>query len=124
MIAEQRNKAMAQANPEIESQLNELARLCCQSINGEESELENSGEALLRALVMCGFTRSGLNMRNEVESRAKSRCMEIALYRGSELESLTSRLDEKLQDILRWDSTQPDQNPPRSGVRIPRFNES
>jgi hypothetical protein len=104
---------MAHVNPEIESQLNELARLCCQSIDGEKSDLENSGEALLRALVMSGFTRSGLNMRTEVESRAKLECAKIAFYRASELETLTNRLDAKLQDILRWDSARPNEHDPQ-----------
>jgi hypothetical protein len=97
-------------NPQIESQLDELADLCCQSLNGDSSAITDRSESLLKALLMSGYARtSGTSLQADLEARAKEKCREPAMHRGGALSGISKQLQDKFNDLVRWESRQPEQ---------------
>lgn len=100
---------MNKTNPEIEEQLDKLADICCELLGGEQTASIDETDALLKSLLMSGFARSGgAPLQVEIESRVKSKCREPAMHRGGELSSITGQLQKKFNDLVRWESRQPD----------------
>ncbi|TWU45730.1 hypothetical protein Q31b_09060 [Novipirellula aureliae] len=99
---------MTPTNPQIEKQLNELANLCCETLDGDEAGLNARSKPILKALLMSGYVRKqGNNLRSEVESRAKSRCRDAAMHRGGALSGITRKLQQQFDDLVRFESQQP-----------------
>ncbi len=99
-------------NPQIEKQLDKIAEILCQklegSVTGSESD-DASIEALLRSLLMSGYVRKeDRNLRVDIENRIKDICREPAIHRGGELTSLTDQLQIQFDNLKRWESRQPD----------------
>ncbi|TWU48364.1 hypothetical protein [Rubripirellula reticaptiva] len=104
---------MSDTNPQIEEQLDKLATICCEQLNGDESSLaiEDSTIAeLLKSLLMSGYARKeGANLQVDIENRVKSKCQEPAMHRGGALSSITAQVGKKFQDLKRWESRQPNE---------------
>ncbi|MCO8121674.1 hypothetical protein NHH03_08000 [Stieleria sp. TO1_6] len=101
---------MTQSNPQIEEQLSKLARLCCDSLDGGEPVAGEESDALLKSLLMSGYARQeGASLQADVESRVKQLCQKPAMHRGGALSGITSNLQEKFDELVRWESQQPKQ---------------
>mgnify|MGYP003662968326 CR=1 FL=1 len=99
---------MSDTNPQIETQLNALAELACETLRGEESEMAARAEPLLKSLLMSGYVRkSGKDIRADIEARVKDICREPAMHRGGELSGITQRLQDKFDKLVKWESDQP-----------------
>jgi hypothetical protein len=107
---------MTNYNPEVERQLNALADLCCQALEGESESLADRSEPLLRALLLSGFTRSAeAPLQVEVEKRIRDRCREPAIHRGGAISGLTRQLQSSFDELARWESKSPSEtNPPQA----------
>ncbi len=110
---------MAETNPEIEEQLEALAELCCQTLNGDDSGLEKRDDALLKSLLMSGYVRKvGKDITAEMESRVKKRCPEPGMHRGGALSGITQKLQQKLDKLVRWESEAPQESTPPKAANI------
>lgn len=116
---------MNDMNPEIEEQLNKLADLCCESLDGQISIINDQSEALLKSLVMSGFVRNAnASLQAEIESRVKQKCAEPSIHRGGELTAMTQKLQEKLKKISTWDSNSPSEFTPSRPANISSATDS
>jgi len=110
---------MTKTNPQIEKQLDELAELCCETLNGNDSGLSERSKPILKALLMSGYVRKqGKDIRSEVESRAKSRCRDPAMHRGGALTGITSGLQKQFDDLVRFESEQPSEKADAKAANI------
>lgn len=112
-------------NPEIEATLNELAKLTCESLLGESTELGDRSEPLLRSLLMSGFRwKSKHSLMVEVERRVKAQCGQQAMHRGGALSSLTIKLGKQFDTLARAETKQPEGYPPAKGANISSSTDS
>lgn len=110
---------MAKLNPEIDEQLDKLADICCESLRGQSSIVDDQTDALLRALIMSGFARNtDTNLQKEIEDRVKDKCQEPAMHRGGELSGLTQKLQEKFKKLSQWESSKPEEFTPAKPANI------
>lgn len=101
---------MSNTNPQIEEQLSKLADIICQSLNGEQAAVPDESEALLKSLLMSGYARKeGTSLQSDIESRVKDKCRDPAMHRGGALSGITKQLQEKFNDLVRWESKQPEE---------------
>ena len=108
-----------ETNPEIEAALDELAKLTCELLLGESTELGSRSEGLIRSLLMSGFRwKNKQTLMVEVENRVKAQCGQHAMHRGGALSSLTIKLGEQLETIGRAETKQPQSYPPAKGANI------
>jgi len=104
-------------NQQEEEILDELARFCCESIQGEPQKDLDQAESLLKSLVMSGFSRKKHPpLEDMLEKRAKEACQGQAVHRTSNLKGIASSLQKKFDDIVRWQTKNPsnDYPPPKS----------
>ncbi len=100
---------MRTSNPQIESQLDKLADLCCQSLEGKHTLVGDESEALLKALLMSGYARmEGRSLQQDIEALVKEKCREAAMHRGGALSAMTGELGRKFSELKRWESRQPE----------------
>jgi hypothetical protein len=96
-------------NPQIEAHLNELTKLCCEAFSTEMSTLGERTEPLLKSLLMSGYQRHAKQpLRTELEARVRAACPEPAMHRGAEINGVTEQIQKKYEDLLRWESRQPE----------------
>ncbi len=107
---------MSNTNPELEKDLDALAEICCQSLEGNEGVLSDRSEAILKSLLMSGYVRKyGKSLQANVESRVKHLCREPAIHRGGEISGMTRQLQKKFDELVLWESNSPDdESPPKS----------
>jgi len=99
---------MSDTNSQCEAVLDSLTELCCASLQGDYSELEERSDALLKSLVMSGFARtSDKTLQAELQDRVLECCQDNVLHRGSELSGITKRLQHKYDEIVRWGTNFP-----------------
>ncbi|QEG39749.1 hypothetical protein UC8_17470 [Roseimaritima ulvae] len=107
------------ANPQIGEQLDALADLCFQKLNGDESELDRRSEPLLKSLLMSGYVRQhGQNITASIETRVKKKYREQAMHRGGALSSITEGLQQQFDHLVKWESQQPRQETPSKPANI------
>ena len=98
----------SETNPQIEKTLDELAELICQSLKGEQSELLERRDQLLKTLVMSGFVwKADRTVMQQVEERVKDLCREPAMHRGGAISSATSDLQKRFEEIASFESNTP-----------------
>ena len=116
---------MNKMNPEIEEQLDKLADICCEALDGQASIINEESEALLKSLVMCGFVRNAkTSLQAEVENRVKQKCIEPSMHRGGELTAMTQKLQDRLKKIAKWDSKSPSEFTPSKPANISSASDS
>ncbi len=110
---------MKDTNSEIEEQLDSLAEICCQTLNGDPSDFADRTDALLKSLMMSGYVRkAGPNITSELESRVKQRCPEPSIHRGGELSGISKVMQRKFDKLVQWESRQPKENTPPKAANI------
>lgn len=106
-------------SPQVENQLDALADLCWQKLEGQESELASRSEPLLKSLLMSGYVRQyGQNISAEIEKRVKKQYREQAMHRGGALSSITERLQKQFNHLVQWESKQPQDQSPAKAANI------
>jgi hypothetical protein len=100
---------MTETNPQIEKQLDALADLCCAKLAGDMENYDDRSEALLSALLKSGYLRkTGHGIQAELEARVKKLCRYPAMHRGGALSGITSRLQNRFDQLAKWESKKPD----------------
>lgn len=110
---------MSDLNPQIESQLDSLAELCCAALQGGDPIASEKTDKLLRGLLMSGFSRkSSAPLLKEIETRVKDRCSEPAMHRGGALSSISDQLQKRYENVARWYANQPHDDSGTKGANI------
>ncbi|EMI53734.1 hypothetical protein [Rhodopirellula sallentina] len=110
---------MRETNPQIESALNEISELVCQSLMKEGGQLTDRRDGLLRTLLMSGYkTTHDRCLMTDVESRVKQKCGECAMHRGGALSSITSDLSNKFNVLAKWEAHSPSDESPSKPANI------
>ena len=113
------------SNPEIESQLQALAELCCRALSGHEAGTQERVEPLLKALLMSGYARSAqTTLQADLEARVKKLCPQAGGHRGEELLGLTRQFQDKFNNLALWESKQPEGYPPARPANISSATDS
>lgn len=108
-------------NPAIERQLDAIAQLCSEAIDGAFGPLDaeqfvDRSSRLLKALLLSGFGRSaGAPLQVELEQRIIQQSQKAGMHRRGALSGLTKRLQKQFNELARWESTQPaTEDPPQA----------
>ena len=103
-------------SPEIEKQLEALAELVCDSIEGASEEFTERRSAILESLLQSGFSRVGKGpLWVELELRIARLCREPAMHRLASVKGLLQQLQKEFDDLARWKSNTPStKEPPRA----------
>ncbi len=109
-------KTSEETNPEIEADLNELAKICCRSLAGESDAGMDRADNLLKSLLMSGYAgKKNRSFQVDLENRVKEQCRDCAMHRGGALSSMSEKLAKKFADLARWESRTPsDASPPKA----------
>ncbi len=87
-------------NPELESQIDSLAEVCCKTLNRTIADSVAEAEPLIEALVRGGYARlSDMNLQHRVELGAVAKCPEVAIHRRGELAAITREMQQAF-DLL------------------------
>lgn len=106
---------MSETTPEIEGILDALADLCCESMGGEGEGLTVRSRPLLEALVRNGYSRkTHPPLQNELENRVLEKCLEPTIHRRGELAGVTRQVQHDFNDLVRWNTKNPQEE---SGTR-------
>ena len=112
-------------NPQVQSQLNELADMCCQTLIGDGPMNDTRADALLKALVMSGYARQNENtLQVDIEHRIKDHCGDQIRNRGGAMTGILSRLQSKFDDLVRWETNLPKDKTSAKPANISSANES
>ena len=77
---------MKTLNPELESQVDALAELCCSAIDQRSEDWYAASKPLIQALVTGGYARmSDSNLQTRLEARILEKCRETAVHRRAEI---------------------------------------
>jgi hypothetical protein len=99
---------MSSTNPEVEVQLDSLAKLCCDSIASNQAFSDDQVKELSKALLMSGFERQdGAPLSVQLETRVRDFCKEPAMHRGAEIKAVTESVQETYKNVVRWQTEQP-----------------
>ena len=99
---------MKDLNPELDAQINELARICCEVLERTESNSVERAQPLLQALVTGGYDRlSDINLQSRLEEAVVSQCRERAIHRREELTGITGQMQAAFNELLRWKTQSP-----------------
>jgi len=111
--------ATAEMNIETTEQLNALAKICCDKMNGDTDDISGRVEALLKSILMGGYVgKFGQDIRAQIETRAKDRCRDVAMHRHGELAGLTLNFQKKFNKLVTWQSTQVEPFTPSKAVNL------
>lgn len=95
-------------NVEVEAHLNELTKLCCDSIRTGETSASERIEPLLKSLLMSGFERSKKQpLGVELEARILESCFDQSTQRGAEIRAVAAQVQRKYDYLVRWESSKP-----------------
>lgn len=95
-------------NDELQSQVDALAKLCCETLRREQVDVEERAEPLLSALVTGGYHRlSNINLQARVEARIVEECAEPAIHRRREMTGLTAKLQASFNRKVQWETNKP-----------------
>lgn len=103
-------------NPEIERQLDAIAELCGEAIEGESEQFVERSTRLLEALLLSGFARwAKAPLQVELEQRIIRQKQKSASHRRGAINGLCSQLQKKFNELVRWESNRPAaQDPPHA----------
>jgi hypothetical protein len=99
---------MKPLNPALQSQVQDLAQLCCDVLERREVDSSERAQPLIEALVRNGYARlSDINLQTRVEELAVEQCRETAIHRRDELMAITGQMQTLFNDRVKWHSQSP-----------------
>ncbi len=110
---------MNQINPELQSQVEQLAKYCGETLNGNDVEFMVVTQPLIEALVLGGYDRlSNLPLANRVEEEVVDRYDELVIHRRAQLRSMCNKLQEAFEERKRWHASGPSDRVPSRPANI------
>ncbi|QDV71188.1 hypothetical protein Poly24_49220 [Rosistilla carotiformis] len=104
-------------NIEVEGQLAELTKLCCDSLEADRASLPERIEPLLKSLLMSGFERQKKQpLGVELEARILAACEGRSTQRGAEIRGVANQVQRKYDYLVRWESSHP-KDPQKQGTQ-------
>lgn len=99
---------MNKLNPELESQLKNLAEICCDVLERRETDSSTRAQPLIEALVSGGYARiSDVNLQTRLENIAVDMCRDRAIHRRQELTGITGQMQSTFNELVRWKTKSP-----------------
>ncbi len=100
---------MNKLNPELQSQVEDLAQICCEVLERTaNSSSDDRKQPLIEALVHGGYDRiSDVNLQARLEDIVVDRCREHAIHRRDELTGITGQMQAEFTKRLKWNTNQP-----------------
>ncbi|MFG0261282.1 MAG: hypothetical protein ACF788_02705, partial [Novipirellula sp. JB048] len=100
-------------NIEIEQTLDTLSQLCCAALAGDHRALFQRRDALLKTLLECGYARyREQSLQVELENRVRVKWSEPILVHRKELEAIAAKLEQRFNELKRWETKLPQQTEP------------
>ncbi len=95
-------------NPELESQVDALAKLCCSALARQLVDIDTASHSLIEALVKGGYARlSNINLQSRLETRVLDQCRETAIHRRGEIAGITGVMQAKFDKLVLWETQTP-----------------
>ena len=99
---------MNELNPELQSQLKDLAQICCDVLERRETDSSTRARPLLEALATGGYARiSDVNLQTRLEDIAVDLCRDRAIHRRQELTGIAGQMQTTFNEIVRWQTKSP-----------------
>ena len=99
---------MKSLNPELQSQVEDLAKLCCDVLERREVDSSERAQPLIEALARNGYARlSDINLQTRLEELAVDQCRETAIHRREELMAITGQMQATFNDVAKWQTKSP-----------------
>jgi hypothetical protein len=110
---------MTEHNPEVERQLEVLANLCCEAVQGGSMDVEQRAEPILKSLLMSGYERTApTTLQTDLEARVKAQCAGSINPHSEKLIAVTRQIQAKYKKLVLWESRQPEGYPPAKSANI------
>lgn len=99
---------MKPLNPELASQVGELADLIGRKLKREEFDLQETAQPYVEALVRGGFSRmSDVNLQVRLESLVTEKFTENAIHRRREISAIAGDLQQTYERLVSLETNQP-----------------
>lgn len=99
---------MNDLNPELQSQVDDLAQLCCDALARTGETAHERIQPLIEALVRGGYDRiSDVILQVRLEDIVADKCREHAIHRRDELTGITGQIQTEFSKTLKWKTNQP-----------------
>ncbi len=110
---------MSVNNPEVERHLQVLTDMCQETLNGDETGVDERAEPILKSLLMSGYARNAdTTLQAELESRVKAQSSASAEPHSEALVAVAGLIQAKFDKLRPWQSNQPEQNVPPKAAKI------
>jgi hypothetical protein len=118
-LADKKVYVVNKLNPELESQVQSLAELCCEVLERRETDSTARAQPLLEALVAGGYARlSNVNLQTRLEEMTVDRCRDRTLHRRGELTGITGQMQATFNELVRWRTKSPHEPSGTKGANI------
>ncbi len=99
---------MNDLNPELQSQIDDLAQLCCDTLARTGDSDHDRIQPLIEALVRGGYDRiSNVNLQVRLEDAVVEKCREHAIHRRDEVTGIAGQIQAEFSKALKWKTNQP-----------------
>lgn len=115
---------MKPLNPELDSQISALAKLCCSALDRESRGAADS-TPLIKALVRGGYARlSDCNLQTRIEKIVLDECLDVGIHRRGELAGITGQMQSKFDELVRWETQKPSKADEAKAANISSANDA
>ncbi len=99
---------MKELNAELSALLHDLAELIGRKLSYESFDLQGVAKPLIQALVRDGFSRiSDANLQVRLEAQVLKDFADVAIHRRREISAMAGKLQETLDELVKWQTSQP-----------------
>lgn len=110
---------MNEINPEMQNQVEALAKMCGQAMEGQDVDLVDNSRPIVDSLVTGGYHRlSDVPLANRVEEVAVDQFEELAIHRRAQLRSYCEKLQDQYDERQRWHASEPEEHQPSKAANI------
>lgn len=103
---------MNKLNPELEEQVQALAKICCQVLKSEDVDLEAQSTPIIESLAHGGYGRlSDTKLAVRIGHYATQQCMAEALHRKVDIQRVAGEMQKILDSLETWKANSPNQEP-------------
>lgn len=99
---------MKPLNPELESQVGELADMIVRKLKREDFDLQETAQPYVEALARGGYSRmSDVNLQVRLEGLVTEKFAETAIHRRREISAIAGDLQQTFERLVSMDTNQP-----------------